>query len=274
MASLLLLTGILAATAAAQNATASSACVTGSAVHMIIARASTEQPGPGIIGAVATQVVQKLPGSDMIAVDYPATLTDYANSEASGVAAMTTLLTDYASRCPDSKVVMMGYSQGAQVAADVLCGTNDGTLFKSTAAVNSSVLDKVTAVVLMGDPSKAMNESFINGTSTKNGIFPRQSVQDCSAIEERMVSYCNANDTFCDSGSSIQVHLSYVENNGTAAMDFIVSQANSNAGGSSGSNGNGNPTVSGSKSTSSASTIRGFGNAATALVMLGLGLLL
>lgn len=58
-----------------------------------------------------------------------------------------------------------------------------------------------------------------------------------------MVSYCNANDTFCDSGNSIQVHLSYVQNNGTAALDFIVAQARSNAGGSSGGNGGGNPTV-------------------------------
>lgn len=200
MASLLLLTGILAATAAAQNATANSACVNGTAVHMIIARASLEKPGPGVIGGVATQVVQQLPGSDMIAVDYPATLDNYPASEAAGVTAMTALLTSYASRCPDSKIVMMGYSQGAQVAADVLCGRNDGSLFQTTQAVNSSILDKgrplpnlwttprmdpkrnegnfanyshpavVTAVVLMGDPSKAQNETFINGTSTNNGV--------------------------------------------------------------------------------------------------------
>ncbi|KAJ4397855.1 hypothetical protein N0V93_002092 [Gnomoniopsis smithogilvyi] len=269
MASLILLTGILAATAAAQNST-TSACVNGTAVHMIVARASLEKPGPGVIGGVATQVVQQLPGSDIVSVDYPATLENYTSSEAAGVKAMTTLLTDYASRCPNSKIVMMGYSQGAQVAADVLCGTNEGSLFQSTQAMNSSILDKVAAVVLMGDPSKAQNETFINGTSTKNGIFPRQNVNGCSSIEKRMVSYCNANDTFCDSGSSIQVHLSYVQNNGTAAMNFILSQANSNAGGSTGGNGNGNPTV----SVSSGSLFRGLGNGATALIMLGLGFIL
>lgn len=85
-----------------------------------------------------------------------------------------------------------------------------------------------------------------------------------------MVSYCNSNDTFCDSGNSIAVHLSYVQNNGTAAMNFIVSQAKSDAGGASGGNGNGNPTV----TTSEAVVARTLGNGMIALVALALGLLL
>lgn len=141
MASLLFVTSLLAVTAIAQNSS-SSACVNGTAVHMIIARASLENPGPGIIGGVATQVVQQLPGSDIVSVDYPATLDNYQTSEAAGVTAMTKLLTDYAARCPSSKIVMMGYSQGAQVAADVLCGTNEGATFQTTQAVNSSILDR------------------------------------------------------------------------------------------------------------------------------------
>lgn len=44
-----------------------------------------------------------------------------------------------------------------------------------------------------------------------------------------MVSFCNSNDTFCDSGSSIQVHLSYVQDNGTAALDFVVGKAKAGA---------------------------------------------
>lgn len=140
MSTLLLLSGLLAATgAAAQNTTA--ACVTGDAVHMIIARASLEAPGPGIIGNVATMVMSQLPGSDMEAVVYPATLENYPTSEAMGVSAMTTLVTDYASRCPSSKMVLMGYSQGAQVTMDVLCGT-DETNFAVTKALSTDVSSK------------------------------------------------------------------------------------------------------------------------------------
>jgi acetylxylan esterase len=82
---------------------------------MIVARASTEQPGEGIIGAVATQVQQEVPGSDSEAVVYPATLTDYLNSEASGVAAMTLLIQSYVARCPSSKIALLGYSQVCSV---------------------------------------------------------------------------------------------------------------------------------------------------------------
>jgi hypothetical protein len=91
------------------NSANTTVCATG--VHMIIARASTEAPGPGIIGAVATTVQQSVPGSDSEAVDYPATLTDYVASEASGVAAMQKLIESYATRCPTSKIALLGYSQ-------------------------------------------------------------------------------------------------------------------------------------------------------------------
>lgn len=91
------------------SSAANTTCASG--VHMIVARASTEAPGEGIIGAVATQVQQSVPGSDSEAVDYPATLTDYLNSEASGVAAMKQLIQSYVARCPSSKIVLLGYSQ-------------------------------------------------------------------------------------------------------------------------------------------------------------------
>lgn len=72
------------------------------------------------------------------------------------------------------------------------------------------------------------------------------------------------------------MHLSYVQDNGTAAMNFIVSQATSNAGGSSGGNGEGNPTVTTSLSNVAARSLAapGFGNAMTALMVVALGLLL
>lgn len=91
--------------------TTAAACVPEGAVHMIVARASTEAPGEGIIGAVATSVKSAVPGSDSEAVDYPATLTNYTTSESSGVAAMQNLIQSYATRCPTSKMALLGYSQ-------------------------------------------------------------------------------------------------------------------------------------------------------------------
>lgn len=138
---------------ASNSSAANTTCATG--VHMIVARASTEKPGEGIIGAVATQVQQQVPGSDSEAVDYPATLTNYTFSESAGVAAMNQLIKSYVARCPSSKIALLGYSQvtslslpakeemlildqGAQVVGDVMCGTGE-KFFNQTSALSSSL---------------------------------------------------------------------------------------------------------------------------------------
>ncbi|ESZ99123.1 carbohydrate esterase family 5 protein [Sclerotinia borealis F-4128] len=207
----------------AANTSTNASCVGTGAMHMIVARASTEAPGEGIIGSVATMVKAALPGSDSEAVVYPATLTQYQSSEASGVAAMTKLILDYAAKCPSSKIAVLGYSQGAQVAADVMCGTSEtGFNISSSSPLSAAVSNNVVAMVLMGDPSHVPTETFNAGTSKKNGLFPRQNTAACPT--DRTVSYCDDMDEFCDSGSSLQVHLSYVTTYGTAAAKFITDQ--------------------------------------------------
>jgi acetylxylan esterase len=65
--------------------------ITCAPVHIIVARASGEAPGEGIIGAVSEDVQARVAGSDAESVDYPATLANYQSSEAAGVAEMTRL---------------------------------------------------------------------------------------------------------------------------------------------------------------------------------------
>lgn len=69
-----------------------------------------------------------------------------------------------------------------------------------------------------------------------------------------MVSFCNANDTFCDSGQNLTVHLSYVQDNGTSAVNFITEKvkAGSGSGGSSNSS-SGSTSGSGTVTTNAAS---------------------
>jgi acetylxylan esterase len=86
-------------------------CPTGNGVGIIVARASTERPGPGIIGAIADDVVAQVPGSIITAVNYPATLQNYQSSEGQGVAEMTRLVQQFNINCAGSKMVLMGYSQ-------------------------------------------------------------------------------------------------------------------------------------------------------------------
>ena len=54
--------------------------------------------------------------------NYPATLTNYNNSSLQGINAAKTLLTNEVSACPNEKIVLLGYSQGAHVVTDVIAG--------------------------------------------------------------------------------------------------------------------------------------------------------
>jgi len=81
-------------------------------VHIIVARASGEDPGPGIIGELAQNVQSKSQQSvSTNSINYPATLTDYANSSAQGTVAMIAALKAQADACPSQKIVLIGYSQ-------------------------------------------------------------------------------------------------------------------------------------------------------------------
>ena len=104
--------GLLAAVAASASAAdTSTECSEG--LHMIVARGTGEDEGPGATAILAEQVVERIPGSSFEGLDYPATLTDpdYDESVAEGDEALRKRLRDYAEACPDSKMAVLGYSQ-------------------------------------------------------------------------------------------------------------------------------------------------------------------
>jgi len=83
--------------------------------HLIIARGSLEPPGPGSLLSLANKIVASNPGTTMESITYPATIDNYDTSSANGTIAVEEQLTAFVQKCPNSKVVMMGYSQGAQI---------------------------------------------------------------------------------------------------------------------------------------------------------------
>ncbi|KAF9051781.1 cutinase [Panaeolus papilionaceus] len=197
------------------------------AVHIIAARASTEAPGPGIIGALVTQVQNASTQTiSTVAVDYPATLTNYASSSAQGTAATKTLLNNQVAACPNQKIVLVGYSQGAHVIGDAVAGGGGvAGLGPATPPVASSVSDKVVAIVQMGDPRHVPDQSFDRGTSTRDGLFPRAANQQYSStLQPRIMSFCDTNDPFCDSGNDVEVHLTYLDRDQNTAAAFILQQ--------------------------------------------------
>ncbi|GAA2874167.1 hypothetical protein Acy02nite_32170 [Actinoplanes cyaneus] len=193
--------------------------------HIVVTRASTEAPGTGIIGSLATAVTRASDQKITVeATDYPALLNPYPPSVAAGTRALTTQLTDEARNCPDTKIVVMGYSQGAHVIGDVLAGTGRAAGFTQSAAISTDVSDKVVAVVLMGDPRFVPGKSFNAGTSRTRGLFPRGNDASLDAFADRTQSFCDTGDTFCASGASVATHLSYTRKYNRVAQDFILSK--------------------------------------------------
>lgn len=115
-------------------------------VHLIVARGSTEQPGTGgQLSGLTQRIVQANSGSDYEAVDYPAVLgtqqdpSAYGRSVGTGTQAVKDQLTAYVKRCPNSKIVLLGYSQGAQIVGDALCGGDSAGNGPNTLGLDSAI---------------------------------------------------------------------------------------------------------------------------------------
>lgn len=93
---------------------------------MIIARGSDETQGQSRVEPIATAVESAIPNSGSNEVVYPAAAgSTFYKSVQEGAANAQQQMQDYASQCPDGKIVVMGYSQGALVLSAALAGSND-----------------------------------------------------------------------------------------------------------------------------------------------------
>jgi hypothetical protein len=187
-------------------------------VEIIGARASTERPGLGVlVGPLAQRVTGATSQTvKSTAVDYPATLGNYNNSVKAGVADMAKKIQATASSCPDTKIVLAGYSQGAQVVGDTIAGAGRN----GRPAVNAAAIDKVAAITLFGDPTFTAGEPFNAANRNRNGVFTRGKGK-LDAVADVTQSFCNTGDTFCQGGQNLAAHLNY---NGSlsAAQQFIT----------------------------------------------------
>jgi len=196
------------------------------AVKIITARASTEAAGEGITGALVTQIINSSNQNVARAsVSYPATLNNYNSSSLQGINALKSQLTSEVQACPNEKIVLAGYSQGAHVVGDVVAGGQGGSLGTAVAPVATNISSHVVAIVQFGDPRHVINQAFDQGSSRRNGLFPRSAgqLQLLNAFGAgKIQSFCDNGDSFCDSGNSVQVHLTYLNRDQNAAASFVL----------------------------------------------------
>ncbi|KAJ3300127.1 hypothetical protein HK104_004047 [Borealophlyctis nickersoniae] len=222
---LLLLSSSLVLALPATLSKRQSAC---GAVHILVARGSTEAQGEGALSQMVTKIKTRLSGTTVTseAIRYPALLEPYDYSSAQGTAAVKSQLTAAASRCPTSKIVLMGYSQGAHIIGDALGGGGGPPLLgPKTPAMDASIVrGHVKAVILMGDPRQNPADPFNKGTAKTGGRFPRDKEQLATlrSFKDLIAGYCDRGDTFCASGTSLITHLQYIEKYGDDATAFVA----------------------------------------------------
>ncbi|GIZ46447.1 hypothetical protein CKM354_000957300 [Cercospora kikuchii] len=201
-------------------------CATGNGLYILVARGSNQPVGEGTVGPVANLVEAQVAGSYSHAIDYPATIialdSNYITSVVDGIEDTKQSIEDYVAACgPNSRIALIGYSQGGNVMTDTLAG---GT--GKPAPIAEQYRQNIIGVAVFGDPRFNVGQPYSRGTSTRSGIFARQSsLAALGTWANVLVSYCDENDPFCASGLDLDVHSATVAKYAQQAADFIIGLA-------------------------------------------------
>ncbi|UQC76608.1 axe1 cleaves acetyl side chain groups acetyl xylan [Colletotrichum lupini] len=205
-------------------------------VHYFEARGTT-LPYPGSLITVIDPLMKAFPNSNYEDIVYPATDESGSDSYFVGVRDGAKQIISYAEACPESKIVLMGYSQGAMVLGDILAGGGDGNVlgnYTKPLVDARTVGDHIAAILLYGNPRHMPNQTYNVGNASTfgaTGKYPRTAGQLASfnVYADRVHDYCNYQDGVCDaSGSNLTAHMAYPSDYDTQAIAWLNSKLNAN----------------------------------------------
>ncbi|RWA09222.1 hypothetical protein EKO27_g5876 [Xylaria grammica] len=185
-------------------------------VYVFGARETTVAPGYGTSAGLVNQVVAAYPGTQSSPIDYPACGGQascggiaYDQSAQMGTTAVVSAVNSLNSRCPSTRIVLIGYSQGGQIMDNALCGGAGATL-------TGTALAAVKVAIFMGDPHNVAGLPYNVGTCTAGGFAARPSGFQCSPASPSIIqSYCDSTDPYCCNGNDANSHQQYVNKYGT-----------------------------------------------------------
>jgi acetylxylan esterase len=113
--------------------------------HVLLARGTDEKP-PGRQGNITKMICDRLGGAENCGwenLDYPATnrfISDdtWCRSADVGAENGEKQVRKYVKNCPDSRVILLGYSQGASIVQDIM-GGGGGEVFKCNQSLNTGL---------------------------------------------------------------------------------------------------------------------------------------
>ena len=167
-------------------------------VELIFARGTSEPAGAGRVGqALANQLAPQLGGRSLgvYGVKYPATYDFLAAAD--GAADATNRIAAMSQRCPSTRYVLGGYSQGAAV-VDMLVGIPPlgdkvGDV-GSAPPLPASLASRVAAVAVFGNPSAKFGRPVSIATTPFAG---------------KGIDLCADGDPICSKGRNPFAHTSY-----------------------------------------------------------------
>lgn len=190
-------------------------------VEVTFGRATTEAPGVGVVGQEFIDSLRSQVGGKSIAVypvNYPAS-DDFAPSVNAGTSDASAHVQSMIANCPNTKIVLGGYSQGALVIDQITIAQAPVAGFVPE-TLSADQADHVAALALFGNPSDRYLGASVNTVSPWYGA--------------KAIDLCAPGDPVCSPGALFTVpthdemfspeHLSYPHSGMPAqAATFVAS---------------------------------------------------
>jgi cutinase len=171
-------------------------------VEVVFARGTTEDPGVGPTGQAFVDALRARAGTKSIGVypvNYPAT-TDFPTA-IDGVRDASAHVRSVAETCPNTQMVLGGFSQGAAVMGFVTANViPDGAPDGVPNPMPTDVANHVAAVALFGKP----NSRFMR-------VINQPRVEVGPLYEPKTIELCVPDDPICSSGTDFNAHMEYAE---------------------------------------------------------------
>jgi cutinase len=188
-------------------------------VEVVFARGTNEPPGVGATGQAFTDaLIARLPGKsvDVYGVEYPASY-DFGRA-ADGIADASNKITSVVAECPQTRIVVGGYSQGAAIAAYITTDNVPAGYALPpgiTGPLPPNIANHVAAVAMFGRPSNGFLELIDHNAPP---------ITIGHLYTAKTVDLCAPSDPVCgSSGFSRAAHSAYRTNGMTdQAADFAA----------------------------------------------------
>ena len=175
-------------------------------VEVTFARATTESPGVGVVGREFVDALRSQVGGRSVGVypvNYPAS-EDFVPSANAGASDASAHVQSTIANCPNTKMVLGGYSQGALV-IDLITVAQFPVAGFAPATLSADQADHVAALALFGNPADRYPGAPVSTISPWYGA--------------KAIDMCAPGDAICSPGAGLSVpthdemfsaaHLSY-----------------------------------------------------------------